>query len=128
LPLGRPPRIREVIWLEPQDYVDLDKVYQPFSKVLATNQFIVHVLRAAIHNSEAWKLVMPALVQAVGEGGVELPTVEVERKVAEITCPFCFRDFSGSGLRGLREHLAAGCPEKSAEAGKNKEEEVKQVG
>lgn len=107
MPLGRVPKIRNIIWLEPQDYVDLDLVYKPFRDFIALNQFIVRIVRIVIHNKEACEIIMPILFKEAGTSVIEKEATIVEKLVEYVSCPFCYRPFTDTGVKGLREHLLA---------------------
>ena len=102
-------KIRNVVWLTLEDQTALEKAHAPLKDIMATNEYVVQVLKFVLSNQELQK----QLIQQVGKEkqiqalNITEKVVETVKLVKEVSmgCPFCSEDFSKKGQKYLREHI-----------------------
>ena len=100
-------KIRNIVWLSLENQNGLEKVHEPLSELIATNEYIASSLKLVLSDPELQKRV----IQQIGlERNVNLmPLTEkiIEKTIIHerLNCPFCPEDFTGKGAKYLREHI-----------------------
>ena len=90
----------------------IEMVRSPYKTVLASNEFLVAILRHTLYDKDRLRVFQDCLSEKYAAIMPELPEEQVKTVVQEVfRCPYCQEKFSGQIK--LREHIPK-CTQKAA--------------